>query len=757
MAIKRPFIISVITIGITSIVAQIVLLRELITVFYGNEISLGLILAFWLFMGAVGSLLLGRFADRISRRIILLALCQLFLSIILPFLIILIRNIKDFFGFLPGEIMPLGILTLSVPVILAPLCITLGFLFALSCKMFPTEDPALKIGHVYILESLGAVLGGLTVSFFLIRHFTSFEILFGLGIINLLACIMLLRTAPATKTRKIITLLSYAWSAIIALSIISGGPAYLDRVSREASWRPFEIVASEDSIYGNVSVIRSGATYSFFTNGLHNFTIPDRLSQEEAVHFSLSQHRRPQDILLIGGGAGGIIWEVLKYPVEKIDYVELDPLIIKFASAFLQNVKYSVLDNPKVNIINGDGRLFIKNRSSRYDVIIISLPDPYTAQLNRFYTKEFYEEAERIMNPGAILSFGVTSSENYISTELAMFLSSLYNTLKSVFPDVVFIPGDTALFMASRENGHLTVDYNRIAQGLRRQNIETGFVNEDYLFSRLSKERIEYMSDVLKEKRVINANFDFRPISYYYDMILWSSYFKSWLRKTASILNAKIIWALFILFYILIIFGGWILRRSSEGILKSTLTAIGVTGFSEIVFEIIVILSFQIIYGFLYYKLGLMLTSFMVGLLLGSIYIAKKLDKIEDPVGAFIKIQICVTLYPLILPVVFSLVAQNRSLHLSWLGSNIIFPALPVIAGFIGGLQFPLGNKIYLSGRRGVGQTGGTTYGIDLIGACLGALLVSAFIIPIIGIFQTCIAVGLLNFSVLLCLILNKR
>jgi spermidine synthase len=204
---------------------------------------------------------------------------------------------------------------------------------------------------------------------------------------------------------------------------------------------------------------------------------------------------------------------------------------------------------------------------------------------------------------------------------------------------------------------------------------------------------------------------------------------------------------------IFIILFGRFSAKNPKTAVRPVLLAIGTTGFSEIVFEIVVILSFQIVYGFLYYKLGVMLTSFMVGLFLGSVYITKRLDAIRDPYSLFLKIQTSIIAYPLILPVIFYITAQSRTAAASWLGSNVIFPFLPVVAGFIGGLQFPLGNKIYLSLKAGAGRAGGLTYGIDLLGACLGAIIVSAFLIPVLGVFNACLMVVLLNLSALISLL----
>jgi predicted membrane-bound spermidine synthase len=85
-------------------------------------------------------------------------------------------------------------------------------------------------------------------------------------------------------------------------------------------------------------------------------------------------------------------------------------------------------------------------------------------------------------------------------------------------------------------------------------------------------------------------------------------------------------------------------------------------------------------------------------------------------------------------------------------GASVVFPILPVIAGFIGGFQFPLATRIYLKYKPRVGRVAGVTYGIDLAGSCIGAFLASAFLVPIIGIPNTCYAIALLSVIVLILL-----
>src|SRR5208283_5974770 len=123
--------------------------------------------------------------------------------------------------------------------------------------------------------------------------------------------------------------------------------------------------------------------------------------------------------------------------------------------------------DPRVHVHAIDGRRFLKTTADSFDVIIVNLPDPHTAQLNRFYTEEFYREAAAKLRPGGIVSFQVTSSENYISQELADFLRCLLRTLRQVFPEVIAIPGETVHFFAATRRGTLTIDAQVLLRRLR--------------------------------------------------------------------------------------------------------------------------------------------------------------------------------------------------------------------------------------------------------------------------------------------------
>ncbi|MFH1507080.1 MAG: hypothetical protein ABIG46_01440, partial [Candidatus Omnitrophota bacterium] len=384
------------TLGFTSMVGQIIIIRELIVVFYGNELSLGAILASWLFWVAFGSFALGRLTDRLKPRQSLLANLQLITALALPLNLVLIRNIKSILKIPAGQIIDFVPILGASFVSLSFICAILGFTFVLISKYSAgkTLNPSLGIGRIYLVEGLGASIGGVIYSFFLIKTLSPFENIFMLSGINILASILV--------HRSILTLI---YILALCLGLTLKWPLSLERQTRQAQFRPFKLVESADSIYGNVSVTKIGPDFSFYENGFLVFTSGDFLTSEESVQYAMLEHPRPRDILLIGGGYAGSLEQVLKHPVKKVDYVELDPLIIKMAQKYLPPVK-----DDRVSIINSDGRLFVKKTDSLYDVIILNIPDPYTAMLNRFYSLEFFGEIKKILAPGGVFSFSLMSS-----------------------------------------------------------------------------------------------------------------------------------------------------------------------------------------------------------------------------------------------------------------------------------------------------------------------------------------------------------
>jgi len=741
---------SAFILGLTSMIGQIIIIRELIVVFYGNELSLGIIFACWLFWVAFGSLILGRLVDLIPFKEKFLSYIQLAKSIIGPLNIFFIRFIKSILKIQPGQIIGLPQM-LSVSFLsLSIVCVLLGLSFILIAKIAAKDNnlPSKNVARIYLFESLGASVGGLLYAFLLIKTYTSFHNALILGNLNLIVSILF--------NRNIAQLI---YLIIFSTTIVFNWPKHLDGFTRSLQARPMKLIENIDSIYGNISVTKLGNEYSFYENGALMFTGGDISTSEESVHYAMLEHPNPKNILLIGGGTAGSINQILKHKVARVDYVELDPVIISLSQKYMP----AITDN-RVNIIRMDGRLFVKEASKtnnlktpyKYDLVILNLPDPYTASLNRFYSLEFFQEVKKILGQGGIFSFGLLSSENYISPEHAVYLSCVYNTLKKEFFDIKILPGNTMTFVASDEPGMLTYDANTIIKRLKSRNIKTKFVREYYIPFKLDPLRVKYVESAIAKFKNTQINTDFKPIGYLYHAILWISFFDA-TRNLLPYID-KINLGIFILTAFILLIITLLAQKLTRTSLKfPVLISLGATGMSQICFQVIILLAFQFIYGYMYYRIGLILASFMMGLTLGGYLITRIIDRIDDEKSLYLKTQSMLAVYPLILAGALFTISKINQLNPGM--GNILqaaFIIFPVLAGFIGGFQFPLANKIWLKDSKDIGKTTGLLYGIDLLGSSIGGLIIGIILIPTLGILQTCVLLSVINIFIFI-LLSNSR
>ena len=181
--------------------------------------------------------------------------------------------------------------------------------------------------------------------------------------------------------------------------------------------------------------------------------------------------------------------------------------------------------------------------------------------------------------------------------------------------------------------------------------------------------------------------------------------------------------------------------------------AMAMAGFSLMASEITIIYAFQVFYGYLYYKIGLIITALMTGMAVGTWLGAKKISQIK--IKSLVIIHGLIIIFCLIFLLGSWLLFKTSPLPSPLI--EIVFLILAALVGGIIGFEFPIVNKLYLEQKSrlrpsGFGGQVGVIYGADLIGSCLGASLISIFILPIFGIFQTLILLALLNVFVSLSL-----
>ncbi len=746
--INKQQILFAFILGLSAAVSQVVLLREAIAVFYGNETAYAIILGCWLFWVGLGSFAASRFAwpGRHPETSLLFLLYGVSAGV--PLTVCSMRVLRSVLNIPLGEIVGIPMIFLIDFFEVAPLAFVFGSIYSLVCRW--AESDGLKRKHVvsvsriYLTEALGSAVGGLIFSFFLVQRFPALHIAFVVSFINLSVMSVMMLRAPRRRFVHLSLFLAFA------VFILTGGMQKTDHWSRSVQWQGFRILGISDSKYGNLTMVEGGHDRILYENGVLSFSTREEYSSEEIIHFPMLAHPRPQDVLLIGSALDGSLREILKYPVDHVDYIDLDPQVIRLAAQTLPEDVLEPLRDPRLQIRFADARLLLKNSGQTYDLIILNLADPLNAMINRYYTLEFFQEVRGNLKQGGIISLAVSSSENYLNEEARAFLRSIHSTLKAVFADVKSIPGDTSIFLACQQKGVLSYDANLYLSRLRERGIRTEYVREYYLPYKMSADRIAYIEDVLQKEGDINT--DAHPIAYLYDTLLWSSHFNS-LFKTLFSRMQRLQLLLWLIPGGLFLLGVCRFKSSAAFPVKLSMLT---TGFSEIAFQIIVILSFQALYGYAYYQIGLILAFFMIGLIAGSLRAVQWLSApVEEQWRTYQKIQAAISVYPVFLPVVFFV--YQRAVFPPGNGGMIAmtYTALPVMAGYFGGAQYPLAVSLldYNSGgKKSVASSAGETYAIDVLGATAGAVLTGTLLIPLWGMVQVACFLALMNGAVWLLL-----
>ncbi|SHF52887.1 polyamine aminopropyltransferase [Desulforamulus putei] len=172
----------------------------------------------------------------------------------------------------------------------------------------------------------------------------------------------------------------------------------------KVSWRIDKILHSERSPYQEIAVVESPdlGRALLLDNTVQTTTRFEFIYHEMIAHVPLMLHPRPQRVMVIGGGDGGTVREVLKHPaVETVELVEIDERVIEVSKEWLPQISFA-LDSEKVNIKIVDGLQYVKQHASRYDVIIVDCTDPVGPSLELF-TKNFYRDVFNALKADGIM------------------------------------------------------------------------------------------------------------------------------------------------------------------------------------------------------------------------------------------------------------------------------------------------------------------------------------------------------------------
>jgi spermidine synthase len=726
---RRSVLLAVGALGVSCVMTQLVLMRELLCAFAGNEMVLGIALGLWLLLTSLGTSL-GRTTDKLRNPLAILFTAQIFIAVIPLAQVFAVRALRNGVFVRGAEVGVTGTV-LSTAVLLLPFCLVAGYTLTLACSILNRHGNASGAGSVYVADSLGSVAGGALFSFVLVRFLDHIALLAVPALLNLAAAAWL---GGAGERASSISRAIPLRREIFILTLVAGIAAFVwfvnaDDLSTALQFPGQNVLFRANSPYGRLVVTESGGETNFIENGIAIVSTPNIEQVEEAAHYAMSQRPNARRVLLVSGGVAGVAKEILKYKVAGVDCVELDPLVIETGRRFLPEH----FGDPRIRVIATDARQFVRQTTNRYDAVLLALPDPSTAQLNRFFTVEFFSGVKRVLADGGVFSFALGRYENYVSPELAHLLASAYQSLKQSFTNILVLPGGRVFFLAS--DGPL---HGNIAARVEAQAVPTKLVNRHYLDAMLTADRMADIQRAVSQPATLNR--DFSPMLYFYYLRHWMSQF------TLSVGALQAVLLLLLLVYLIRLRGPAFVLFAS--------------GFAGSALEVVLLLAFQVLCGSVYHQVGVIVTVFMVGLALGAAWANRSLngrdalprvlaDRQVGPAGSLDDggkclrhLALALAGYAILLPLLLLLLNCMEDTTASLLTIKAVITLLTLILAVLVGAQFPLANQMQFDGTA---KGASRLYTADFVGASFGALLASMLLIPLIGVAGVCLLTAALN------------
>jgi len=672
--------------GFVSIMAQLVLLREFIKTLHGNELVIGIFLALWMILTSIGAWIGSGYKARISRETLIGLLLTLSAT---PLLVYLLLILITRFIFLPGYEPGMIASTTYIVLFIGLYNLISGFLFAYLSR----SAKGLQAGaSFYMLDSLGALVGGVLFGLILVLFFDNIQVLTCLFFITGVTVILFFGF-PARLVRRIVLLVLGA--LLFTLVLFPGTRNTLEGLR----YKHETILESKDTPYGNLTFTEKDGQVTGYLDRNPVLSSSDLVRAEEAVHYPSLQHPDPGSFLLIGGGLSGHLTEVIKYKPEKFDYCEADPSIFRLGREHLP-----APEAHHFNFIPMDGRSWLmKADHQTYDVIISATGDPLTIGWNRYYTEEFFQLVHKHLSPGGIFCMQLSAGGNYVNDQGSDLLSINYHTLTQVFDHVTLVPGYATYFLASEKP--VSLDFPSL---LEERTITTTYVHPDYL----DASHLSFNSDQLLDRISLEStktNSDLWPRLFFSSLSNLDSRMGGHSLVVSGILSLLVFFALLFSY-----------NPKKAGMFVAGFTGAGI--------QILLIMVMQSLYGFAYKVAPIMITVFMAGIVAGAQFWKNfwRTPSLSKLTGLMWIMGITAALGVILL--------KTDQLFTHRVPGQLVLGLLNLIPGIIVGSVYGMSVAMTTQdGSSGIGKL----YSADLAGAALGTFIPALVILPLIGVTNT--------------------
>jgi spermidine synthase len=456
--------------GLSGIVAEYVL-ATLATYFIGNSIlQWSLIVSVMMFSMGLGS--------RISRYIrndLLISFIgiEFILSIFVAYSALITYSTAAFSPILPIVIYSLSIIVGLLIGMEIPIVIRLNKDYQIL---------RLNISGVMEHDYYGSLLGGFFFSFVGLPYLGMTYTPIALGCVNFAVAIALIGiTYSALPRSKRIGI--FIWGGLVLITLISAfwTAKPIIRHSEQKKYKD-KVIYQKQTKYQRIVMTQWKNDYWLYLNGnLQCASFDEAMYHEPLVHPVIKLAGNARDVLIIGGGDGCAVREILKHDfVESVTLVDLDPMMIEFAETFppMVAINDSSFYNPKVKIETADGFNYLEDDSAFYDAIIVDLPDPRTIELSRMYSEEFYRIIKhKLRERGAFIT--QATSPYYARTSFRCIEKTVNAAGMEAVPmhNQVLTMGEWGWIIASKK--HSAERTKDILRSMKYEDIETRWINAD--------------------------------------------------------------------------------------------------------------------------------------------------------------------------------------------------------------------------------------------------------------------------------------
>ncbi|MBQ0909131.1 polyamine aminopropyltransferase [Flavobacterium sp. F-328] len=267
------------------------------------------------------------------------------------------------------------------------------------------------VSNVFTFDYIGALLASILFPLVLVPKLGIMGTSLFFGMINISIAIVLCFSLK--KELKNVYLLRFkAIGAFVTLVVVA---FFSDSILSytEGNLYGENIIYSNTTPYQRIVLTHNKSDYRLYLNNNLQFSSKDEYRYHEAlVHPAMAMAKNTKNILVLGGGDGLAVREILKYPeVQKITLVDLDEGMTKLfkTNTILTGFNENALNNPKVQVLNQDAFVWAKSTQSKFDVVVIDFPDPSNYSLGKLYSLNFYNTIKSILAKDAVIVVQTTS------------------------------------------------------------------------------------------------------------------------------------------------------------------------------------------------------------------------------------------------------------------------------------------------------------------------------------------------------------